>query len=36
MSVAAARVAGFWIFAGFIPFLVIGAVGAWRFTERHR
>jgi MFS family permease len=33
ISVQAAWAAGFWVFAGFIPLLVVGVVGAWRFTK---
>jgi hypothetical protein len=33
ISVQAARTAGFWVFAGFIPLLVVDVVGAWRFTK---
>jgi len=36
MSLAAAKSAGFWVFAGFIPVLMIGLVGAWRFTSDRR
>jgi hypothetical protein len=32
ISVAAAKTAAFWVFAGFIPVLIVGVVGAWRFT----
>jgi MFS family permease len=32
ISFAAARIAAFWVFAAFIPLLVIGLFGAWRFT----
>ncbi len=32
MSVEAAQTAGFWIFAGFMPVLVVGMFCAWRFT----
>ena len=32
MSLAAARAAGFWVFAAFIPVLVVGLGAAWRFT----
>ncbi|MFZ1425306.1 MAG: hypothetical protein WAS21_00895, partial [Geminicoccaceae bacterium] len=31
-SLAAARSAGFWVFAAFVPMLAIGVVAAWRFT----
>ncbi|MFI5012950.1 MAG: MFS transporter [Hyphomicrobiales bacterium] len=33
MSVAGAQAASFWVFAGFIPVLVVGMAGAWRFTR---
>jgi MFS family permease len=33
ISVAAARAAGFWVFAGFIPVLAVGMLGAWWFTK---
>jgi MFS family permease len=33
MSVSAARVAGFWVFAGFIPVLIAGVGSAWWFTR---
>jgi MFS family permease len=32
MSIQAAQTAGFWVFAGFIPVLLVGAFAAWRFT----
>jgi hypothetical protein len=32
MSIQAAETAGFWVFASFIPVLLVGAVAAWRFT----
>jgi MFS family permease len=32
MSIEAAQTAGFWIFASFIPVLLVGAFAAWRFT----
>lgn len=32
ISMAAARAAGFWVFAAFVPLLVVGLVAAWRFT----
>ncbi len=35
-SVAAAKAAGFWVFAAFVPVLLIGMMGAWRFTAPHR
>jgi len=34
VSAAAARTAGFWVFAAFIPVLLIGILCAWRFTAR--
>ncbi len=33
ISVAAAKTAGFWVFAAFIPILLIGLVSAWKFTS---
>jgi len=36
VSVAAARVAAFWVFAAFIPILAIAIFGAWRFTRLER
>ncbi len=32
ISLTTARTAGFWVFAGFIPVLLVGVFGAWRFT----
>jgi hypothetical protein len=32
MSIEAARAAGFWVFASFIPVLRVGGWAAWRFT----
>ena len=32
ITAIAAREAGFWVFAGFLPVLVVGLVSAWRFT----
>ncbi|MFL5334813.1 MAG: MFS transporter [Geminicoccaceae bacterium] len=32
VSPATARIAGFWVFAAFVPVLVVGLVAAWRFT----
>ncbi len=32
MTVAAARAAAIWVFAAFIPLLVVGGIAAWRFT----
>jgi MFS family permease len=34
VSAPAARTAGFWVFAAFIPVLMIGILCAWRFTQR--
>ncbi len=34
LTVSAARDAGFWVFAAFLPVLVVGLAGAWRFTAR--
>jgi MFS family permease len=34
VSAPAARTAGFWVFAAFIPILMVGILCAWRFTER--
>jgi MFS family permease len=33
VSAAAARTAGFWVFAAFIPILLLGLGSAWRFTR---
>jgi len=33
ISVAAAKNAGFWVFAAFVPVLLVGLVSAWRFTS---
>ena len=33
VTLAAAKTAGFWVFASFIPVLLIGLAGAWRFTK---
>ncbi len=33
ISVNAAKTAGFWIFAGFIPVLAVAMFAAWRFTK---
>lgn len=33
ISAAAAKTAGFWVFAAFIPVLAIGLMSAWRFTR---
>ncbi len=33
ISLAAAKAAGFWVFAGFIPILSFAVLSAWRFTE---
>jgi hypothetical protein len=32
ISLAAARTAGFWVFAAFVPMLLVGLGAAWRFT----
>ena len=32
ISAAAAKTAGFWVFAAFVPVLILGLVCAWRFT----
>ena len=36
ISTAVARTAGFWVFAGFIPILIVGLLSAWRFTRKNR
>ncbi len=36
ISVEAARAAGFWVFAGFLPVLALGLAAAWRFTAEAR
>jgi len=36
ISVAAAKAAAFWVFAGFIPILVFAVLSAWRFTTSPR
>lgn len=33
ISVAAAKAAGFWVFAAFLPLLLLALVCAWRFTQ---
>ena len=33
LTVTAAKAAGFWTFAAFIPLMLIGLVGAWTFTR---
>jgi MFS family permease len=33
ISLAAAKAAGFWVFAGFVPILSFAVLSAWRFTE---
>jgi MFS family permease len=33
MQAASAQVAGFWVFAGFVPLLLIGVKYGWRFTR---
>ena len=35
-SVVAAKAAAFWVFAGFIPFLGLALLSAWRFTRADR
>ena len=32
ISVDAAPTAGFWVFAGFLPAVVVGVLALWRFT----
>jgi len=32
ISIAAAKAAGFWVFAGFIPILCLAVLSSWRFT----
>jgi hypothetical protein len=32
ISIAAAKAAGFWVFAGFIPILCLAVLGCWTFT----
>jgi MFS family permease len=32
ISIAAAKAAGFWVFAGFIPILCIAVLSSWKFT----
>ncbi len=34
VSVAGARSAGFWVFAAFVPILLLALASAWRFTAR--
>jgi MFS family permease len=36
VTASTARMAGFWVFAAFIPILVLGLVSAWRFTRDER
>ena len=36
ISIGAAKAAGFWVFAAFIPVLLIGLSGAWTFTRERR
>jgi MFS family permease len=36
ISASAAKAAGFWVFAGFIPILALGMLAAWRFTGEER
>jgi MFS family permease len=33
VSIAAAKAAGFWVFAAFIPVLMVAVASAWRFTR---
>jgi MFS family permease len=33
VSIAAAKAAGFWVFAAFIPVLIVAVASAWRFTR---
>jgi hypothetical protein len=33
VSVAAAKAAGFWVFAAFVPVLLVAVASAWRFTR---
>jgi MFS family permease len=33
VTIATAQAASFWIFAGFIPVLIVGMLSAWRFTS---
>jgi MFS family permease len=33
VSPEAAKIAGFWVFAGFVPVLAVAWLGAWRFTK---
>jgi predicted MFS family arabinose efflux permease len=33
VQAASARVAGFWVFAGFVPLLLVGIKYGWRFTR---
>jgi MFS family permease len=34
ISVPAAKAAAFWVFAGFIPILILALISAWRFTGK--
>src|SRR6202035_5246884 len=36
ISIAAAKAAGFWVFAGFIPILCFAVLSAWKFTTASR
>jgi MFS family permease len=36
VSIAAAKAAGFWVFAGFIPILCVAVLSAWMFTAPSR
>ena len=33
ISIETARAAGFWVFAGFVPVLVVAGIASWGFTE---
>jgi MFS family permease len=33
MSIAAAKAAAFWVFAAFVPVMILGLLGAWIFTR---
>lgn len=33
ISIPAAKAAGFWVFAAFVPSLIVGTAAAWRFTR---
>jgi MFS family permease len=36
VTASTARIAGFWVFAAFIPLLIAGLASAWRFTREER